>query len=70
MQILADQGIESKARYKIPLHLTKTYAYLGYNEGDFPIAERAAKNLLCLPTHLGITDSDIGYICSVMNRIR
>jgi dTDP-4-amino-4,6-dideoxygalactose transaminase len=69
MQILADKGIESKARYKIPLHLTETYAHLGYKEGDFPVAEKAAKSLLCLPTHLGIKDQDIEYICSVMNGI-
>ena len=70
IKILLSKGIETKARYKIPLHLTNTYKYLGYKKGDFPIAERAAKEVLCLPTHMNISNEDIQYICKIINNIK
>lgn len=69
MKNLLSKGIETKARYKIPLHLTKTFNYLGYKKGDFPIAEKAAEEVICLPTHMGITNDNIKHICSVLNNI-
>ena len=32
-----------------PVHLTRAYAHLGLGEGSFPIAERAAREILSLP---------------------
>lgn len=70
MQYLLSKGIETKARYKIALHLTKTFAYLGYKKGDFPNAEMAAEEIICLPTHMGLSNKEIKYICSVINEIK
>ena len=42
-------GIETGLRYPIPLHLQPAYRSLGYREGDFPHAERAARWSLPLP---------------------
>ena len=37
--------------YPIPLHLQKAYRALGYSEGDFPVSEKIASEILSLPMH-------------------
>ena len=49
MAFLNYQGIGSGVHYPIPLHLQKAYQHLGYREGDFPICERAAREIVSLP---------------------
>jgi dTDP-4-amino-4,6-dideoxygalactose transaminase/acetyltransferase-like isoleucine patch superfamily enzyme len=46
---LKSAGIGTGVHYPIPLHLQKAYAPLNYRAGDFPIAERAAAEIVSLP---------------------
>jgi dTDP-4-amino-4,6-dideoxygalactose transaminase len=46
---LKKTGIGTGIHYPIPLHLQKAYASLTYGPGDFPVAERAAAEILSLP---------------------
>jgi dTDP-4-amino-4,6-dideoxygalactose transaminase len=50
-QHLADRKIGSTVYYPYPLHLQPLYASLGHKAGDFPHAERAAKEVLSLPMY-------------------
>lgn len=50
-QYLAARKIGSTVYYPYPLHVQPLYASLGYKLGDFPHAERAAKEVLSLPMY-------------------
>lgn len=49
-------GIGAGVHYPAPVHLTPAYAGLGHRRGDFPVAERAADEILSLPLYPQITE--------------
>jgi dTDP-4-amino-4,6-dideoxygalactose transaminase len=51
---LAEANIGTGIHYPIPLHLQKAYRGLRYREGDFPVAEKAAGEILSLPMYPGL----------------
>jgi dTDP-4-amino-4,6-dideoxygalactose transaminase len=53
---LEASGIQTGLHYPLPLHLQEAYGHLGYHEGDFPVAERIARECLTLPLYAEMTD--------------
>jgi len=56
MQELRNFNINLNISYPWPIHTMTGYAYLGYNEGDFPITEKVAKEIFSLPMYPSLTD--------------
>jgi dTDP-4-amino-4,6-dideoxygalactose transaminase len=52
---LSAAGIGTGIHYPVPLHRCQAYQGLGFDEGDFPVAERAASEILSLPMFPGLS---------------
>jgi len=50
------------------LHLQECFAYLGYKEGDFPVAERVSKEIMSLPMNPYLSDSEIKFITEFISK--
>jgi dTDP-4-amino-4,6-dideoxygalactose transaminase len=61
-EYLKERAIATRIYYPIPLHLQPCFAHLGQGPGDFPVAERLAREVLSLPIFPGITDEQIGRV--------
>jgi dTDP-4-amino-4,6-dideoxygalactose transaminase len=63
---LASSGIGTAVHYPIPLHLQRAYRHLGFNKGDFPVAEKIATEILSLPMYPQLRPDDI---CRVVREL-
>jgi len=59
---LEKHEIETKIHYPIPVHIQPGFSFLGYKEGDFPIAERQAERILSLPVHQYLTEDQVDFV--------
>ena len=64
---LDEQGIGTIIHYPIPPHLAEAYRYLGFHEGDFPVAEAYAQEVLSIPMYNGMTDEEQSYVIDALN---
>ena len=64
---LAAHGVETQLYYGTALHLHPAAAKLGYQRGDFPIAEAQCDRVVALPHHQHLTDDQIAYVAERVN---
>jgi dTDP-4-amino-4,6-dideoxygalactose transaminase len=59
---LRQHGVPSAVYYPLPVHQQPAYEYLGYQLGQFPVAEQLCQQVLSLPVHPGLTVAQVAYI--------
>ncbi len=54
------KGIEAKVHYPVPIYRQAALDHLGYKEGDFPVTDQHAKNIISFPCdqHLSLAEMD------------
>lgn len=63
---LESAGVQTNIHYPLPIHKQKAYAHL--NHLHFPITEQIHNQVISLPLHPVLTDSDVSYIIQSVNQ--
>jgi len=63
---LAGQQIATGIHYPIPLHLQPGFGFMGYHAGDFPVAERCARQVLALPLYAEMSEEAAAAVCAAV----
>jgi dTDP-4-amino-4,6-dideoxygalactose transaminase len=61
-RLLSDQGIATGVHYPVPIHLQAAYRELGCGQGDFPVTENFADEILSLPMYAELPAEAIEYV--------
>ncbi len=64
---LTEREIGTAIYYSTPLHLEPCFQFLGYKEGDFPVAELLCERVLCLPVYPGIKRKELEEIALIIH---
>ncbi|GJI95764.1 aminotransferase [Duganella caerulea] len=65
---LQEQGVGTGMSYEA-CHLTTVGRGFGYTDGQFPIAERIARETVTLPLHAAMTLEDVDHVCTVVAQV-
>ncbi len=65
-QYLSERGIGTGVHYPVPIHLQEASAFLGYRQGDFPVTERLATEVVSLPMYAELTDAQVETVADAV----
>ncbi|MGI4758826.1 MAG: DegT/DnrJ/EryC1/StrS family aminotransferase [Janthinobacterium lividum] len=65
---LVDQGVDAVTRYPVPIHLQPAFARYQWQRGQFPVAEKLAEQLLCLPLRPDMTVTEIAFVTDTVRK--
>jgi dTDP-4-amino-4,6-dideoxygalactose transaminase len=64
---LAERKIHTLIHYPMPIHLQPAYTDLGLAQGDLPVTEQAAQQVLSLPLYPEMSEDSVEVVCRAVN---
>ena len=65
-KFLNNCGIASAIHYPIPVHLQKSFEYLGFSAEDFPVSSEISQKTLSLPMFPELKEEEIDYVAKTV----
>jgi dTDP-4-amino-4,6-dideoxygalactose transaminase len=69
MKLLAERGIGSMCYYPLPLHIQPAFSHYGYHLGDFPVAEKLARQVISLPMYPELNQEQINLVAASLKEV-
>ncbi len=69
MHELAERGVGSMCYYPLPLHIQPAFSHFGYHLGDFPVAEKLARQVISLPMYPELTQNQVDLIATSLKEV-
>jgi dTDP-4-amino-4,6-dideoxygalactose transaminase len=69
MEKLKEKGCGCGIHYPVPLHLQPAFAALGGKEGDHPVAERYAKEIVSIPMFPELTEAQVAEAAGIIRDV-
>ena len=66
---MARHDVLLNVSYPHPIHLMPAYQEFGYRQGDFPEAERAAREIFSLPMYPSLTGAQQASVCRALGEV-
>ncbi len=63
---MTEQGVQTAVHYPLSLHQQEALLYLGYKDGDFPVAESKSKRVMSLPMSPYLSEEDQDKVASAL----
>ena len=59
-------GVSAKVHYPVPIYRQPALAHIGHSEGDFPVADEAARDTISFPCDQHLTKEELDHIICVV----
>lgn len=65
---MTENEIGTEIYYPVPFHMQECFEYLGYKQGEFPVAEWCAKDSVALPIYPELTKEQIKFTVDTIKK--
>jgi dTDP-4-amino-4,6-dideoxygalactose transaminase len=65
---LNEAGVGAGIHYPVPIHLQGAFSHLHHSRGDFPVAEKAANEIVSLPLFPEITEAQQEFVVDALKK--
>tara|TARA_E500000331_G_scaffold224149_1_gene214603 strand:+ start:349 stop:1443 length:1095 start_codon:yes stop_codon:yes gene_type:complete len=70
IKYLKNHGIGTAIHYPIPIHLQPASKFLKHKKGSFPETEKQASEILTIPIHQNLSQSNLDWIVKCLNNFK
>ena len=67
-EVLKENQIGHDVYYPVPLHLQECYKSLGYKEGDLPVTEKKAREVVSIPIYPELTEEEQNFVIETIRK--